>query len=1084
MPIIGAAKTALDRLPIFWRQALKQSTLVDIETTGLDPAQGHFPVSGAQMRYGEAPAEEAWFTFESAKRSAQGKAKRQYTPVTEKAMKFDLMEPFSRAQWEAKWAEARAEWMAKHPNVPMPARKWFSKLLAREAKAGRFVWTHNVQFDITRFGSQFAHPAAIDAWRSAEVGQVWSEFEPMTSELYASTTEEMFGIGQRVWREPRLAVGAQRHWYGQYRRLVEEAVETGKPMLADSLAMTRAMFGMAQERGAMPHTGDIFTGSSLDALMAAFRIPEPDISRAHEAAYDIEQRLQHVMPHIIETSERLYAGEPLTIRQMRALQTIGEMQPEMAAMYAERNFASARIAMEKYGSFPLRGRQRGTDLNELLALMEEKVSQRAYAGQFSLAEIKSRVDAMTAAELEEVALSKVRLPTLSTTFEMGNVVKAGGRRMRQALSGRNPWLMAGVAVASMFVAGKVLGPKREDHNVIRGFQNEEGMTKHQRELLTDFGSGFRMDRAAIHPDILKFREEKWKHKDDRDKIKAQIENLSEKYQARMGRFQEEDFTTGDSSIVEGINRARKDLRFVNLSKFNMQVEDADTVMLQRKGTLNWLKAQFGFGQTVVRLEGIDSPEMAGHSQDVFNKLGLRWRQEQPHAAESTEMLRTMLRKNKNIALLSTPDPETYGRHLGVLATGGGKNINLELIRQGAARKLFYGKKEMALMRRDAAESAETEAIEESTGMWQHARYLKHKTMEDIRGKQVSFNLLTRMDVLASSAPMAMMATELTALEGDKFFAHQPYGMGHTMRKLITDFGSFHRGTIAMARRLANVSGDIAGQYWPRSRIREHISWLRGLIAKQANLAKGGTELYTVEMSAVEVAEYEAALAKFEAVEARPEGARIMYTDHVEGMTRAEGLNKWKRGLKHEDLHEAFANVDEMRLHLNDVKINRHTMEEFRRQGYSLGDETFLSHAQQVEAMTAEEFAAMEQFHREEIVNFMIHPEAMEGVEWLENTIGFEMMESGRANRNVLDRIKQMNKEYHRKQRIIDGDRARAAKRATITKMNHKTMSTHAPAGGPPGVRLNDSPGIASAGGVGEVQRMFRDRKRSGRMHQP
>jgi hypothetical protein len=115
---------------------------------------------------------------------------------------------------------------------------------------------------------------------------------------------------------------------------------------------------------------------------------------------------------------------------------------------------------------------------------------------------------------------------------------------------------------------------------------------------------------------------------------------------------------------------------------------------------------------------------------------------------------------------------------------------------------------------------------------------------------------------------------------------------------------------------------------------------------------------------------------------------------------------------------------------------------------------------------------------------MMYPEATAGVEWLETTIGFEMMESGQANRNVLDRLRNMNKEYHRRQRIIDGDRVRAAKRAKITKMTHKTQQSNAPAGGPPGVRLNDSPGIASSAGVGEVQRMFRDRKHSGRMHQP
>jgi len=102
------------------------------------------------------------------------------------------------------------------------------------------------------------------------------------------------------------------------------------------------------------------------------------------------------------------------------------------------------------------------------------------------------------------------------------------------------------------------------------------------------------------------------------------------------------------------------------------------------------------------------------------------------------MLRTMLRKSKNIALLTTQQPETYGRYLGVLAEGGGKNINLELIRQGGARNLAFGQRELALLRRDAAESAEVEAIEESRGMWQHARYLRQKAMEETTSTAIKF----------------------------------------------------------------------------------------------------------------------------------------------------------------------------------------------------------------------------------------------------------------------------------------------------------------------------------------------------------
>ena len=37
----AATDRVVERLPFFWRLAFKRSTLVDIETTGLDPTQGH-----------------------------------------------------------------------------------------------------------------------------------------------------------------------------------------------------------------------------------------------------------------------------------------------------------------------------------------------------------------------------------------------------------------------------------------------------------------------------------------------------------------------------------------------------------------------------------------------------------------------------------------------------------------------------------------------------------------------------------------------------------------------------------------------------------------------------------------------------------------------------------------------------------------------------------------------------------------------------------------------------------------------------------------------------------------------------------
>lgn len=1031
-------------LPFFWQQAFKRSTLLDIETTGLDPTR-HAPLGAATKRFG-APVQETWFTYETAERVPRGPWYRKFGIKTEEAIK-ELMEPFARRQWETSWEKARRAWVA-GGGVPQPARKFFSKVLAREARAGRFLWTHNVRFDITQFGSQFAHPAAQRMMYERAIEPGWTKFDPYSGRVYPTTTRTAFEMRSLAYDKPRLAPGAMREWYGSYRQMVKRALKEGKPAVLDSLAIAQSMFGMAQERGMMARTGDIFTGTSIEALATAFGVTGKQA--AHLATADTET-LERIMPKVVETAERLYKGKRLKGWQAKALRYLGEVQPEIAKRNVERMFAQAVKEQRTTGKYRLRKGGYSKNLDDLVGVYKKFHKERTYYQEGMLEEAMGRIKSLPDSALDRILLERARVPeNVSKASQIKILQSEFGAKMRRFLSHRNPFLMAGVAAIGAFAVGSFLLPDREEHNTVTGLK-DEGLRGIHRRLATDFGSGYNVDAPRIHPDILLFKQTVWNDEAKRDAIRTEIDKLQKAYQARLGKFRSDEITRVDPSVVPGINARRSDLRLVNMERFKVQVEDADTIFLERRGWLNWLKARMGYGRIAMRLSGVDAPEIA-HEDDPLGKMGVRWHADQPHGREARKELKRLV--SGDVSIVTTAEPETYGRYIGAIIDEEGANVNLELIRRGAAKALPWGKAEKELVRRDLAADAEAEARDEQAGIWNYARYNVQSMIEDAKNREITFNMLTRLDVLAQRPSMALVASELAGL-GEQGIA--PY-----LRHMISDFGSSYQAVMAISKWAVRFEEGATAKFLRQAEVKDLMVYLRSQI-KNSQLLRVGRSSFGLEMTDAALKENIAALRKLEAAKGYKGGVMLLKQEHFMAIPdRRMRIEEIKRSVLHESTHSAGAVVPGMLERMRSV-VPQNMVDILEIEGYgSVGSALSIAETQ------VERLARLE----EEAAAYMMYPETagMEGIK-----AGAEEALRDVARAEQVEELRRMHHKYVTETPVVQariGQRSRNELRASMKK---DTMKKHGPR--VVGVRTDDSPMVP-----GMVQGMHNKRKASHMMY--
>lgn len=309
-----------------------------------------------------------------------------------------------------------------------------------------------------------------------------------------------------------------------------------------------------------------------------------------------------------------------------------------------------------------------------------------------------------------------------------------------------------------------------DPNTNEGMSHN-GISAVMRRMGTDFGSpyqGMEYSNAVFeHQDLLRARENysRTQYAKFHFTEEGSIGNLFAKI--RMGSIKAilneravayNNYNLGggtqENVSLAGLKK-NQNLTKINLSDYRITVEDADTIVLNRKGPQNGLTSFFGMNEAPIsiRLGGIDAPETA-HGD----------RAAQPFAYEAKSALQAMVNQNQNLSLYVDPSNVTYGRQVGFLIGDRGQNLNLELVRKGFASFLpFRGKDVQQAYDEQIFGKASKVAQGNDYAMWGTPYFQAYRDAVSASGKSITFNTLANIDkVVENSNLMSVYSLANTA----------------------------------------------------------------------------------------------------------------------------------------------------------------------------------------------------------------------------------------------------------------------------------------------------------------------------------
>lgn len=272
-----------------------------------------------------------------------------------------------------------------------------------------------------------------------------------------------------------------------------------------------------------------------------------------------------------------------------------------------------------------------------------------------------------------------------------------------------------------------------------------GIAGAKRPTNTDFGSPYQGPVAASHvfmqQDMLAEREKFLRQRF------ANIHTGQGTFYPSIGRGSHR-FVQGGKSAqgmkLPGVTGGSDNLQILDLSKWKVTANDADTITVKRGGIRGALQSFFGMNRGYeFRLAGIDAPET------FHGELGMK--SAQPHADDATLALQAMMGNTGNLHIVYDPENITYGRMVGAVIADG-KNVNFELVKQGHTMALpFYKKGTTPLLDTKGIERLENFSRRNQTGMWANPYFQVYSDVEDISGNRVTLNTFSRMSKLATNA---------------------------------------------------------------------------------------------------------------------------------------------------------------------------------------------------------------------------------------------------------------------------------------------------------------------------------------------
>lgn len=201
---------------------------------------------------------------------------------------------------------------------------------------------------------------------------------------------------------------------------------------------------------------------------------------------------------------------------------------------------------------------------------------------------------------------------------------------------------------------------------------------------------------------------------------------------------------------------------VDLNNYQISASDADTLVLQRKGSKNPLANFFGLGggqnKFSVRLSAIDAPETAKEDREGM-----------PFADTALGRLRAMMKRGKKLELFLNPGDITYGRQVGSLFVDG-KNVELDLVKSGNARFLNFKGKNKQIFDTRVFRKMEKLAQGNDSGMWGDPYYKPFEEVMNRSGKSVTFNSLVNISKVAESANLMSLRSLMNVSRDMGFYS--------------------------------------------------------------------------------------------------------------------------------------------------------------------------------------------------------------------------------------------------------------------------------------------------------------------------
>jgi len=735
--------------------SLARASFLDIETTGLQPGREGVGIwQGALGR-----------------RTATGGVSMHTNMLTNPGTAYDQASPWTRASL-AETGVGQAPWSS--PHTPSDFINRFN-----QGVRGTDLWVQNLKFESRHLGHAMSPEQFGELASSMQTYGVERDGGLIKTRRMYTTSEGVDSAVSRAWgAAPEARAGAWGDVYGAIRKELATDTPAGMTRIFDIQDVSRGMLGLAQQKGIIAKTGDVFTGTSVDVFSRlAYGIKE-----SHLADRDIKLQNMMLESHMA-IAEKLYTGQKLHKSETAYLQGISDMVPDLRKANIAKTFATAREDIDRLNSqmpgaqgYEVRGRT-GTAWGCGVGRFDGSQGSKSIfvPDKGHLTSMEDVVQHLKGRELERHPDIRVDIDDMHRQF---NAHMAGPGSTQDLLHSWGASKSIGDAHVATALATKPATKPGMMADAM-GFGK-----KHWKWF-----AGAALGLGAIRMFGSK-QDSDWEPMADAPALPLEEALAPKEFNPRGGFFQGAmDIFSGLTDGPPGMNEKYKGpVASVTVPTRFLRAEDADTVMLAMGGNTH-----------SIRLAGIDAPE-TGHG-------GLRGNQ--PFGDDATDQLGALLDSNRSISVMFDPTaPTSYGRTTGVLVGknmfGEDQNINQALVAQGGASFLPFGKASRSLIDRSAFKQAERQAFERRAGMWGSPAWVVEHTLTEKQQRRITHTTLTNPSRLEDNFRAAKVFRAMgNTIPGFDDAYNTIEGMRHGWfgqeRRFNTDFGSGWQGLFQVHR---------------------------------------------------------------------------------------------------------------------------------------------------------------------------------------------------------------------------------------------------------------------------------------------